>query len=335
MELPVDQRRNNEAIAQYAEDWANRSLLRRLRLTGHMRGAPVGVASGEGASLSWFAHKAIGLHIGLIECVYASPTLKPLQPDALNVLDSLGDIFKVSKVAAEKGGAPILVGPSYLSMRFCPRLQESLPLSDGYDATLASLGKHTRRNIRNVRKRANELGIRSLRIVRVGKTLRPEIIALASRTRPQPLGEHDLDRYEAYVDGTGNGFRSALRTGDGALLSYALGYFDSDGAHLVCQLNDHSWHGVSPSLLHRSYLIERFAESGIGELSFVHGCAGVLRHSCRAFDVEEVWLIRRSLSARLLGAVLSGLMPPGSLPVEVRKGLANLARSNPSGTNSD
>src|SRR5262249_27350443 len=149
------------------------------------------------------------------------------------------------------------------------------------------------------------------------------VLGLGLRTRPRPYTAARIDRYEAYADATGAAFRSALWTADGRMLSYVCGVVEGDAAHVLYQLNDHHWYGLSPSLVHRAHLIERFTAAGQKNLIFVHGCIGTLVHACEAFPAEEIWLARRSLAGRAKGAVLAKLWP--KIPDQVRTTLMQFA----------
>ena len=310
---------------------SERALIANLELTSYFRGADALHTQAQGGDrVSWFTHRVAGMPFGLVECVHAqsdapSPVLGPLW----ETIAANGDIIKMVRLrdrgldtapddrAWERAG--------FWRFSFERKLREVLPLADDYDATLASLGKHTRRNMRNVRRLAEDAGLRATRVLGANAALKNEIVALGARNKPSPLSPQLIQRFETYAELSGKPFRSALRTCDGALMSYALGYLDAGAARLLYQLNDGAWHRLSPSLLHRAFMIERFTLLGYKEIGFVHGCAGVLAHSCEELLVDETWLIRRSISARALSLALSMLIPGTGMLEPVRRALQSAA----------
>jgi hypothetical protein len=188
-------------------------------------------------------------------------------------------------------------------------LCDVLPLSESYEATLAGLGRRTRRNVRLARRTAASRGISFSMALGGSQVPRPELRGLVARTRPSPHSPSRVGRFERYVASTGGGFHSCLRDLRGQLISHCRGFLHERTAYLVYQLNDAAWHPLSPSLLHRAHLIEALIGLGVHELIFVHGCGGLLCHACHPMPVDQIWVMRPRLPARLLTRAVAAATP--------------------------
>ncbi len=306
-----------------------RLLTARLGYTCIQRGAgPLDQREvGEGRLLS-FAYKILGIPTGLHEGVllgagdaFPLPALKELAGD---IRASLLKVTRIASDVCEPGQVHTERLRSWIVVHRSDRARELLPLRPSYDDTLASFGRHTRRNVRHVRKLASEL------IFDVS-TSRPLIstydhAALARQTRPSSVRASLSRRLETYADQTGCPFRSVVLAPSGAIVSYACGYLgEPASAYLLYQLNNPAFNALSPSLLHRAYLIEWLIGRGCEELVFVHGCTGVLRNACLRQPLEELLLMRRTPLSYLaaspiafakagssLGRLIRAAMLPGS-----------------------
>lgn len=318
----------NAALRSDARNPVERALLARLELSSFMRAAPWLYSLGDpkratGCRAWWFAHRAWGLDIGMIEgaCVAGVADVEhELDPStwAQNLLlDSTARVIKVTSLrtpgvqqrtdATGESGTRDRKG--LFATTITSSFRDLLSLSGTYEETLADLGRHTRRNIRSVQKTAASLGISFSLVPREWHVPYRDIRELAARTRPSPHPPGRIRKYERYVARTGGGFRSCLRDPGGTLISYCCGFMHEKTAYLIYQLNDADWHSLSPSLLHRAHLIEVLTATGVRDLIFVHGCRGVLQHACHPMSIDQTWFMRSDQSSRLLTKFVAAMTP--------------------------
>ncbi len=258
---------------------------------------------GDGLLLS-FAYKMFGFSTGLHEGVLLGATGPAPVPRLKEFAGEIGaTLLKITRTAPEQAVAGQVQTerlPSWIVVQRAAGARDLLPLKPTYEDTLAAFGRHTRRNIRHVRKMAVEAGLT------VETSTGPALIsssdraALGRQTRPKGIAVSLSRRLEAYVERTGRPFRSVVRAPGGEIVSYTCGYFGEPGsACLLYQLNNPAFNTLSPSLLNRAYLIEWLIERGCAELVFVHGCSSVLQHACLRQPLEELLLVRRTLAGYL------------------------------------
>jgi len=299
---------------------AERNLLARLDFTSFQRRAaalhschhPAGAASAH-----WFRNAIGGIRVGISEGVILRGEGTDIAGWAQDVAAANGcSILRLVTAAegelpedagsrAESLGGPH--GPTVTRVRM--KLREVLQLAPSWDDTLAGLGRHTRRNVRNARKAAAAAGIAFSFLEDTGAIPDGLLRMLAKKTEPHPISSRRLRVFEAYADQAGRAFRSVLRDADGTVISYCCGYLALSTAYLVYQLNDCGRNDIGPSLMHRAFLIEALIQQSIGELVFVHGCSGILRHSCIPMVADHYWVMHRTPAARLRAVVLANLQP--------------------------
>lgn len=341
---PTESKRSVQASTQHvlqrnmlhaeARTFFERALLARLELTAFMRNAKeIAAANGVEQRGWWFAHRYLTLPSGFIEGV-SSEVARPNAPSApgwaLDVVRGGGQRIARIVTTYQTNAFAATADEQWFDngvfcMRSLMRLEDVLSLAATYEATLASLGKHTRRNIRIARKQAERAGITFALNAGATRHFHGELLALRARVRLRPPSSRHVGRFEQFVDASGCGFRSSLRDGNNQLVSYAAGLMRENVAYLIYQLNDGAWNQLSPSLLHRAHLIEHFTQNGITELVFVHGCVGTLRHSCRPIFADEVWLMNPRPGARLLSWAMATILPSGGLTVGARNALRQFA----------
>ncbi len=299
---------------------AERDLLARLEFTSFQRRAttlyscqhPTGAASAH-----WFRNAIGGIGIGISEGVILRGEATDIAGWAQDIAAANGcSILRL--VTATEGELPDdaasrvenlsgACGPTVTRVRM--KLREVLQLASSWDDTLAGLGRHTRRNVRNVRKAAAAAGI-TFGFLGDADAIPDRLLhTLAKKTEPHPISSRRLRVFEAYADQTGKAFRSVLREADGTVISYCCGFLGQSTAYLVYQLNDSSRNDICPSLMHRAFLIEALVQQSFSELVFVHGCSGVLRHSCIPMVADHYWVMRRTPAARLRALMLANLQP--------------------------
>ena len=176
--------------------------------------------------------------------------------------------------------APRRTGGKLLVLGFPKRAREILPLADSYESFLAGLGKHTRRNLRNYRKRADASGVRFALVETIPPpALFAKIFELSAKNLPQALPRHLISEKEKHIVDQINQFHSILSTASGDIFSFCRGFIWETCAVVPYQLNDRDQSALNPSLLHRAYLAEWLIAKGVREIVFLDGCAGILRNA--------------------------------------------------------
>lgn len=277
------------------------------------RGVKFDATSDGQAGLSWFEYQVGGFGIGIVEGVLLGEGTDIdqgwLERAVKNSRASLIKLTRAMQVDAEITSSR-QIEPNWIVVRHRSPARDILPLATTDEATLARLGRHTRRNLRAARKQAASSGFTFEASSHKPLISDAERAELAGKTQPFALRSTELSRLEAYVDSTGRPFRSLVRDADGAIVSYCCGYFGApDAAYLMYQLNDSAHHAIGPALLHRALLLPWLIERRCAELVFVHGCIGVLNHSCVPQLLEEVWLMRRSTWAYSCAALIRWVKP--------------------------
>ncbi len=311
---------DGNGLRRLAANAAERDLLARLEFTSFQRRAttlyscrhPTGAASAH-----WFRNAIGGIGVGISEGVILQGEATDIAGWAQDVAAASGcSILRLASAAegelpddvgsrVENLGGPR--GPTVTRVRM--KLREVLKLAPSWDDTLAGLGRHTRRNVRNVRKAAGAAGIVFSFLGNADAIPDGLLRTLARKTEPHPVNSRRLRVFEAYADQTGRPFRSVLREADGTVISYCCGFLGQSTAYLVYQLNDRGRNDIGPSLMHRAFLIEALVQQSFRELVFVHGCSGILRHSCIPMVADHYWVMRRTPTARLRAVMLANLQP--------------------------
>jgi uncharacterized protein (DUF433 family) len=262
-----------------------------------------------------FSHDICGVSTGLVEGVCFGQAQEQSFCSA-DLLDRSGaEILSLTAFgpseSPDPAGAPRFYGGERVTAMVAGRrLLEALPLGESFDATLASFGRHTRRNIRNALRAAETERITFSLLDHRGTTPFADHPALARISRPHPIRSSRAERFEMYANLTGQPQRSVLRAVDGRIVSYCCGFVGAPGVfHLVYQLNDPDWNRIGPSLLHRAFLIRLLVARGFHELLFVHGCSGILRHACDPVPIQQILVARRTVRAKLALAGLARLKP--------------------------
>jgi len=304
----------------------DRVLLARLHFTRVQRGGQaLTVYRDRERVLSCFRYAVAGMSIGLSEGVLSGPD-GPMGwlTDAAD--ESGADLLKVTRALPEAGAAATVEptdGAGWTVVDQATRARELLVLPGSFEEFLGQLGRHTRRNIRGALKAAAASGFAFTVSTGAGMAGRAELTALARRTRPRRMSASLRTVLEDHADGTGRPFRSVIRNAEGGIVSYCCGYLSGAGtAYLLYQLNDSGLNAISPSLLHRAYLVEWLVGVGCGELVFVHGCSGILFHACVRQPLEEVFLMRRSWTGYARSGVLNLLTPKASVGQLARMALS-------------
>jgi hypothetical protein len=172
----------------------------------------------------------------------------------------------------------------------CTEVCDFLPLAVDFDEFLNGLGKKTRRNIRSSLREAEGLGWRLEFHDHVRLPITQDILSLAARCLPLPIGAEKLLDLTCFADQRGDPFYTRLVAPDGTVWSIIIGYRVAGYCAVLCQLNPSDFpklgHGGA-SLLHRAMLIAHLIGQNYPSLIFIDGCSGTLRQSCRAQTAQS------------------------------------------------
>jgi hypothetical protein len=181
-----------------------------------------------------------------------------------------------------------------------------LPLADTVEDTLATLGKHTRRNLRYYRRRLEtEMGAEFVGEVTMG---REEFLA-TNRASTNPVPDALAAwRYDAIQRTPGTMF-AGVRAGNGRWLSLIGGRRHMQVTEIDWQMNLAGLPCYSLSTVMRSYVLEHEVELGTKRLAFTGGTPHSMRHSFVCADVADVIALRRSKKAWMLRRLARWVFP--------------------------
>ena len=176
-------------------------------------------------------------------------------------------------------------------------LLRRLPLLSSYEATLNTLGAHTRRNFRLFRRRA--LGAYGCTFVPQSNISEQDFIALNARCDyPVPLPVAQW-RYRSRHTIPG-GVLAGVQSAGGEWISIAGGRRYHGTFALDWQMNRTDFARISPATLMRGFLMEHEAASGTGSLLFQGGTPHSMQSAFRPEQVVDLVGSATSLPARLL-----------------------------------
>ena len=181
-----------------------------------------------------------------------------------------------------------------------------LLLKDTLEATLAAVGRNTRRNLRRYRQRLEEdLGATFVPSAQMGPT---EVVEL-NRSSKHPIADAEaLWRYEC-LQATPNRLLAGVRAADGRWLSVVAGRRNGDVTEIEWQMNQADLPHYSLSTVMRSYLLEHEIALGMRKIIFLGGTPHAMRHSLVASESGDVLMVRRSVRARLLCCLCRWVFP--------------------------
>jgi hypothetical protein len=181
-----------------------------------------------------------------------------------------------------------------------------LLLKDTLEATLAAVGRNTRRNLRRYRQRLEEdLGATFVSSAQMGPA---EVVEL-NRSSKHPIADAEaLWRYEC-LQATPNRLLAGVRAADGRWLSVVAGRRNGDVTEIEWQMNQADLPHYSLSTVMRSYLLEHEIALGMRKIIFLGGTPHAMRHSLVASESGDVLIVRRSVRARLLCCLCRWVFP--------------------------
>jgi Acetyltransferase (GNAT) domain len=184
-----------------------------------------------------------------------------------------------------------------LHLRYLPRAEETAPLGGlavrrldalvpgdrmvlgpSYDGFLATLGKHTRRNVRYYSRKAHQAGIEFVAELSAGEY--DAAVRRLNRATDFPAEEPRLECDERLMTLHGGASRMGLRGKDGKLVAVLCGFRHRDRYHFLTQLNDVSCPELSLSQVLRGMAVEELIARGVGEVQFVGGTSLAFGRFC-------------------------------------------------------
>jgi hypothetical protein len=170
------------------------------------------------------------------------------------------------------------------------------------DETLAAMGKHTRRNLRYYRRKAEaELGCTFEGDV---KTVldKAQLIAL-NQASTHPVSEVVLERRYRTMKELDGLFCVGVKTSDGQWMSLLGGRRHHDVSEIDWQMNRAGLEKYSVGTVIRAYLIEHEIEIGTVRLFFEGGTPHSMRHAFVSEKAVDIVVAKRSLFVSLLRRV--------------------------------
>ena len=229
------------------------------------------------------------------------------------------------------GHLPNVATRSNLTLRLHTRTKASdLLLAPDLDATLAALGRRTRRNIRASRRKINfDLHCTFHRHASISLA---EFLRFSASCRPRTPSR--VARWQ-YANATSSpGFLSGLQTDAGVWICLSGGRLLEQTAVIDWQMNSPSFPAYSPSLTMRGYLMEEFGRSGFTRLRFEGGTSHTMaegfekRTVCHLeVRVQSTWLrvFERCIKSWLPGRAITRSLFSGSTASRAAPSLRALA----------
>jgi hypothetical protein len=191
-----------------------------------------------------------------------------------------------------------------------------LPLLESYDATLATIGQKTRRNLRYYRRRAE---------VQLECTLVPEVVIdveefLAfNRECMYPVADHVARWRLNTMKELTEPVMMGLKDKDGRWLSLLGGRRNKDRSEILWQMNRDGLSSLSLSTVMRSYCIEHEIQRGMKRLYMEGGTAHSVHHSFVREELMDLVVIRRSPIAMLMKKFAQHRVSPDNELADVLK----------------
>jgi len=160
-----------------------------------------------------------------------------------------------------------------------PMVRHILPLHETFDSFLATLGSHTRRNLRVYRRRVEQKGwtfVPRMNSAEVASAL-DHLIRNQGKHKSSAQYLHSCQAILSDVPGA---FFAGVRNDKDEWVSVASGWLRNDVYFMLIQLNHNGYASDSVSTVMRSYLIENLISSGARAINFIGGCSELLGQFC-------------------------------------------------------
>ena len=201
--------------------------------------------------------------------------------------------------AAESDRAPLMKGlPGVLSAMRRREVSRALPLLPTLDATLATLGKSTRFNLRYYRRRlAKRMSCEYVPDARAA--LRGADLAALNAASLNPVDPAEFERRIRSASELPGSFLSGLR-GPNGWLSLAGGWRQGATTVLFWQMNTSGFEKHSITTVMRSFLLEHEIGLGAQRLLIHGGTPHTMSHAFEQETVADLIVRRKGLQGRLL-----------------------------------
>jgi hypothetical protein len=183
----------------------------------------------------------------------------------------------------------------------------TLALHKTVDATLATMGKHTRRNLRYYRRKA-EAELEYSFVNDVKSTLTMAQLMELNHVSTHPVAQSILERRFGTMKSEGF-FGIGLRQPGGQWISLVGGRRHHGITEIDWQMNRDGLAQYSVGTVIRSYLIENEIAIGMERLFFEGGTPHVMRHAFLSEEAMDIVVMNRSLFVFLLRGSAKWLRP--------------------------
>jgi hypothetical protein len=288
------------------------SLLAELELQAFWHGdrisvAPLELAGRKAGTIYSYERRLLGLRLGIrhgVMLLDAAPERLPIGALADQVSDAAPADLATYRIAGPAGidladRTCVVRARQTTSVTVALDTQEVLALGPSFDAFVESLGRSTRRNHRACRRVAAEAAIRFGWSTEGPATDPQELKQLCRCNMPTPSSARHISRMHRFISGKPRCFHATMRSAGGQLISAAGGFLEGDLALLLYQYNHSGYRALNPSLMMRSFMIERLCDEAIRRLAFVGKCSGLLLHACEPALAAEMLIMRNSVRSRL------------------------------------
>jgi hypothetical protein len=224
------------------------------------------------------------------------------------LLDRGANLTLITLMDADFAADPASVPAHYGAATRFRQLAHTLPVAATFDATLAPMGAHTRRNLRAARRRCQ-------------KDVAATFVAVPEISEAEFLAFNRLCTYSVtdevarwrYASARAYGLFVGLRAGDGSWLSIVGGRHSRGITHVDWQMNHAAFPQLSLGTATRSWLIEYEISRGTTALRFEGGTPHSMGSAFRVQSAGSLMLVRRWLPIQLLRKLLPILLPKNFL----------------------
>jgi hypothetical protein len=182
-----------------------------------------------------------------------------------------------------------------------------LPLAASFDDTMASVGQHTRRNLRYYRRRA-ETGLGCTFVAEAGIS-REELLAFNRDCMYASAAEVAGWRYDSLRELT-EPVLMGMKDGAGRWLSLLGGRRYQDRSEILWQMNRKGFPAYSLGTVMRAYFIEHEIARGSQRLYIEGGTPHSIKFSFVPETLTDVVVVRRTPQARLMRTIARRYIKP-------------------------
>jgi hypothetical protein len=200
---------------------------------------------------------------------------------------------------------------AYIAVAFPYKTHDVLEFPPTFEEFLRSLGHSNRRHMKARQEAARQAGITFAVSSDLSIVCPEERYLLGLLSRPTIYSRETIDAWNGYALSQSRFFHCMLRSPEGKLLSYCIGFIERNTAVMMYQLNHEDYPQLGLSMTLRGFLIQHLTGLGVRRLVLPMGVAGHLKHAATVNTVAQVLFVRRSLSA-LAKALLLRLTIPTS-----------------------